>query len=585
MKWPRFAMVFSIVVLLISGQIALAATEDEQWVARENFTKTFHAVVMESSIDPMLTFPLLTGQSAPKNEPLKFDRYVCKTTSDVGCNTVDFYHFNAPLPICSNESQLDCIESVQGGLENQNLSPATFNSYLYKNHPDQFQSNPKLGIPYAESPSVWNINAAPHNFGSEYVVSASVIADVFPDGSTNWTRNEVSAYLMPISRIKSGAKNLIDCKTIEDRPGLHNNGCNTVVEPVNPEDYCAFGSNSSGTLDCLTPHAFPTNSNFRIILRLSKEPTSWLHGRLVNPVMDISKYGSGIRVSVQASPTRVPVIYYGDYWEKMADSAKQFWQQCEDAVFRCNGAGMFAEPLPVRTGTMHMFSYGNGALAAVNMITKLTNDKAIVVPSAWSFHSLPSDQMEGANNCFKSGEGLKGIVTTNSTAYSEGPPTFANGELQYHVAAPHFNSDGSIFKGNYDLVIRSDVARCLYGFSNAPISAAISIVTESGNQDLATTLVRESDGWIFLSAKNFTFSSPVISVKFNQEKVTVVTPPAQVKSEPTKSELNKEVVATPTNLPISKTPTKSTITCIKGKVIKKVTAIKPVCPSGFKKKA
>jgi hypothetical protein len=29
---------------------------------------------------------------------------------------------------------------------------------------------------------------------------------------------------------------------------------------------------------------------------------------------------------------------------------------------------------------------------------------------------------------------------------------------------------------------------------------------------------------------------------------------------------------------------KTTITCIKGKLIKKVTAVKPVCPAGYKKK-
>ena len=29
---------------------------------------------------------------------------------------------------------------------------------------------------------------------------------------------------------------------------------------------------------------------------------------------------------------------------------------------------------------------------------------------------------------------------------------------------------------------------------------------------------------------------------------------------------------------------KTTITCLKGKLVKKVTAIKPVCPKGYKKK-
>jgi hypothetical protein len=52
-----------------------------------------------------------------------------------------------------------------------------------------------------------------------------------------------------------------------------------------------------------------------------------------------------------------------------------------------------------------------------------------------------------------------------------------------------------------------------------------------------------------------------------------------------------EVVVTPTPTP-TPTPTASakpvvkkiTITCIKGKTSKKVTAIKPKCPTGYKKK-
>jgi hypothetical protein len=31
-------------------------------------------------------------------------------------------------------------------------------------------------------------------------------------------------------------------------------------------------------------------------------------------------------------------------------------------------------------------------------------------------------------------------------------------------------------------------------------------------------------------------------------------------------------------------PKKKTITCLKGKTVKKVTAVKPACPAGFKKK-
>jgi hypothetical protein len=37
--------------------------------------------------------------------------------------------------------------------------------------------------------------------------------------------------------------------------------------------------------------------------------------------------------------------------------------------------------------------------------------------------------------------------------------------------------------------------------------------------------------------------------------------------------------------PPAKVTVKKTITCVKGKISKKVTAVKPVCPTGYKKKA
>jgi len=77
---------------------------------------------------------------------------------------------------------------------------------------------------------------------------------------------------------------------------------------------------------------------------------------------------------------------------------------------------------------------------------------------------------------------------------------------------------------------------------------------------VATTLIREKNGWITLSANGFTFSSPTIRVVLSQE--AEATP-----------------AASPT--PLIK---KTTISCVKGKATRKVTALKPRCPAGFKKK-
>jgi hypothetical protein len=141
-----------------------------------------------------------------------------------------------------------------------------------------------------------------------------------------------------------------------------------------------------------------------------------------------------------------------------------------------------------------------------------------------------------------------GIVTTNSMVYDGGVPKFSRGFLDYRVAGLHFESDGKTeVIGSYDLVMRSDVARCLYGFNRAPVSATITISGE-GDKSIATTVVSEKNGWLKLAAYGFTFSQKTIKVKLTQNKQT-------------------------------------TITCIApGKKTKKVTAAKPKCPSGFKKR-
>jgi hypothetical protein len=83
---------------------------------------------------------------------------------------------------------------------------------------------------------------------------------------------------------------------------------------------------------------------------------------------------------------------------------------------------------------------------------------------------------------------------------------------------------------------------------------------------VATTVVSEKNGWVYLSAANFEFSTPVIKAKLTQD---VVEPASTSKPSQTK----KPSVAK-----------KTTITCVKGKTTKKVTALSPKCPSGFKKK-
>jgi hypothetical protein len=82
----------------------------------------------------------------------------------------------------------------------------------------------------------------------------------------------------------------------------------------------------------------------------------------------------------------------------------------------------------------------------------------------------------------------------------------------------HYNQDGTEFMGEYTMQMRADDARCLYGYSDAPIQTKVSVTDSGGTQKIATTSVSERGGWLTIRARNFTFSSPKIVVSIKQGK-------------------------------------------------------------------
>ena len=179
-------------------------------------------------------------------------------------------------------------------------------------------------------------------------------------------------------------------------------------------------------------------------------------------------------------------------------------------------------------------------------------------------------QPQVTSKCFQDKSKLLGIVTTNALIYENGAPEFKDGTLNYKVAGLHHQADGvTLTRGTYDLAIRSETARCVYGFSDAPFQASISVIGADGQeQTIATESIREDAKreWLFLSAQNFTFSSPTIKVKLTQEK-----------------KLTQAAPTTTTTTTEKKVITK-TISCVKGKVTRKVSGTNPKCPAGFKKR-
>jgi hypothetical protein len=97
--------------------------------------------------------------------------------------------------------------------------------------------------------------------------------------------------------------------------------------------------------------------------------------------------------------------------------------------------------------------------------------------------------------------------------------------------------------------------------------------------------LRQLGNWVFLSAENFTYSSPTLRIKLNQTSsaTTQSTGTAEVKKESPAPEV-KEVKEVAAAKPAAAVAKKITITCTKGKLIKKLSGTNPKCPVGYKKK-
>jgi hypothetical protein len=292
-----------------------------------------------------------------------------------------------------------------------------------------------------------------------------------------------------------------------------------------------------------------------------------MHGRLLDPTIKISTDSAGRQVfSVEGGPVSVPVL---NAWVKNTEMPKGLY----DYLYAMNDWGgdfRFNDKLGNGRDSVQLLQafdqYDANGFKEYLWWLEVAKDKAIGSKSMWIARTLSQQEIwsSGTSNCLSNNNSLTGIVTTNANMYISSPPVF-NKEAQsldYKVSSPHFDETGKLNVGNYNLVLSSEAARCLYNFSKAPISATVSIVSADGTAQVATTTVNEKNGWLYLSANGFNYSAPTVRVKLTQEAETPVATPSA-----------KPVVAK-----------KTSITCVKGKTSKKVTAVKPVCPTGFKKK-
>jgi hypothetical protein len=165
-----------------------------------------------------------------------------------------------------------------------------------------------------------------------------------------------------------------------------------------------------------------------------------------------------------------------------------------------------------------------------------------------------------------------GYPVSSSNASVAGQPRLKNpNEIEYSIASPHFMPDGTVFRGYFQAELNTKYLECIWPNNEISKSTqfSISVVNEAGVRQVATTGVSFVNNIISVKAFGFHYSAPTIKIEGNYGKTSFMSTPSPSPS------------ASPAKPIIVK---KSSISCVKGKTVKKVTAVTPKCPTGYKKK-
>ena len=490
--------------------------------------------------------------------------YACDSLDAKDCATseINGYTFNAIFTKCQSDIDTDCIDSFSIKNEDGSVIPATFQRNWVPG--PVFKGEKSKFLPTGYGPNTWTLTNSKGDIET-YALSIGVSGYLDLRRSPNKTNFETFlAAIQPIKEV-SGSEFEVPIATVVKRGNGFSQGHNTNFV----ERGCQIAEKG------LCGYRLPFDLEKTVVLkvRLSQPVQGWLHGRMkdANIIMSTAADNSQV-VEISAKPLSIPSVYGWVKWSDLPQKVKDLYPVGAGGTTR--GLSDFTTTdLFTRTLLTKSEVAGERPINEMNLWLPLLNDKAAAMRTFWVAQTIRGELPFDSNNCVR-GKGFTGVIGTNAVVYSDGPPKFDKAEqsLNYTVGASHFDSKGELFKGYYQLNLRSDVARCLYGFGSSPIQAKIEVSSSDGTPSVATTVINESNGWLKMTAAGFTFSTPNIKVKLSQEAVAPATT-ATPTPEPSASPIAAPVAAK-----------KTSITCIKGKTSKKVTAVNPTCPKGYKKK-
>ncbi len=405
-------------------------------------------------------------------------------------------------PVC-DETRRNCIESVFAINPQGQRVPGKFLGYV--STLNWVPANSTLGNPLGASAGIWQIPGVINSTGTDlYEVHLNMEGGLIA--------------------FKNGRQ--LGKFSLKDRQ------FNAGIRPINA---AVSGGVATKNWDCTNCDQMPLEYRFGITTILPESIMNWYSGRLQNADVDYQRIDSTyFRITVSGQPMVIPKfvgkIARGAASEQLL---KQFhW--CQSDWTSCLG--------------LYTNGYGNEATWTdfLDAWRPLVGDAATDSATVWNVRTVPVYFGPGGDRGFYSctpKNRAAGIVSTNALMYNGMIPSYEKGFFNYRVAGMHFEADGKTeFLGRYEMVMDEQLARCMFKFPKAPLSATVTVSGDDGEKVVATSLVNSSNGKLRLAAYNFTFSEKTIKIKLTAQ---------------------------------------GHLTCIKGKTTRYVKS--KTCPAGFKR--
>lgn len=443
----------------------------------------------------------------------------CEGWNDSRCRQAD-RRFNAELffPPCIEDSSSSCIEtlniSANGKSSSGTLIRTTDTRPVCRDSDEsckqtvqttKFPSIPSKNIPAGSAPSLWTTDGVTSAAGSStYLASVKINVSGKWDSNLNLTDLYFSSFNASVIPYHEISGDFSPGERWQNGSGTW--GSHSIMNHFNQSSTDNSGCAWKEYGKCGIAAAFMPGTKVELGLRVPKELDGWLEGRLSGASIDLSPIDSRLnRLKISGNAIEVPVT--GTYFhpaevgftyteaELIRGAIFHWGRNWENQTF---GGGVNVQMLPA-------FAQSLG-------------EKALGRVSLWSV-----DSFTGAFACENTKTPrLEGLLTTNAMVYNGGLPTYKKGSLSYQVGGLHYNHDGTVFKGSYDFIMRSDTARCIYGFTKAPVQVAVTVTDVNGAKSASTSSVSESGGWLRIRARDFTFSTPTINAKITQKLSTSV---------------------------------------------------------------